>query len=169
MMLLLIDLTYRGHHNCSCAGLNMQNGRFLSGSQASLASSTLTISTNPPPAPTTREYAAAATGGTLSRHRRAVQRSQSTQSKTRSRSGSSTAAARAPARMPSLDELEDGDCGNDDSPYENHSVIMEVREETAEESRKEQKMTRSRNAKDEEDGSRERRNKHKVSAGDSWN
>ena len=126
-MLLLIDITYRGHHNCSCAGLNMQNGRFLSGSQASLASSTLTISTNPPPAPTTREYAAAATGGTLSRHRRAVQRSQSTQSKTRSRSGSSTAAARAPARMPSLDELEDGDCGGAETPYENHSVIMEVR------------------------------------------
>ena len=51
--------------------------------------------------------------------------------------------------------------------FSNNLAIL--REETAEESRKEQKMTRSRNAKDEEDGSRERRNKHKVSAGDSWN
>ena len=34
---------------------------------------------------------------------------------------------RAAARMPSLDELEDGDCGGAETPYENHSVIMEVR------------------------------------------
>ena len=61
-----------------------------------------------------------------------MQRSQSTQSKTRSRSlasisasgASNAAASRAAARMPSLDELEDG---NDEAPYENHSVIVEVR------------------------------------------
>lgn len=30
--------------------------------------------------------------------------------------------------MPSLDELDDGDCGNaEPAPYENHSVIVEVR------------------------------------------
>jgi len=73
--------------------------------------------------------------------------------------------------MPSLDELDDGDSANEaqqQPPYENHSVIMEVREETAEESRRERERKtrelRSRNAKDHdgEDGSKERRNKHKV-------
>ena len=164
----------------SMPGLNLaeQAGqRRFGGSQASLASSTLTIATNPPPA-TSRDHAATGgkcdmnlviipgkdvrvqsihasiailqvtllyvlqrwqvstcgiyLAGTLSRHRRAVQRSQSTQSKTRLRSlasisasgASSAATSRAAARMPSLDELEDG---NDEAPYENHSVIVEVR------------------------------------------
>ena len=69
----------------------------------------------------------------MSRHRRAVQRSQSTQSKTRSRSlasvsaSSGGAANRAAARMPSLDELEDGNDDDEAPSYENHSVIVEVR------------------------------------------
>lgn len=48
--------TKHGLNNLTCAGLNLEHGRRFSGSQASLASSTLTIATNPPPA-TTREYA----------------------------------------------------------------------------------------------------------------
>ena len=41
-----------------------------------------------------------------------------------------SASCSAAARMPSLDELDDGECANEaqqQPPYENHSVIMEVR------------------------------------------
>jgi hypothetical protein len=87
----------------------------LNGSQISLASSGVTVSTNP----ASSSESSSVGGQHLHRRTRQVQRSQSTQSK---RSSSVASISSRKTKMPSLHEDDD-----DIEPYENHSVIMEIR------------------------------------------